>query len=310
MKFKVLKFLAVTSAILMLTSCGNVTESSNTGSENKAQVTEENTTTIKETTTAKVTTAKVTTAKTTTKVTTAPEVALIGRRTTDYDQSTDTHRVFFAFYDSSQNAMTPDAEIKIVITNDNGEEVYNQTKKVTKSDYSEWTNSYWDGKQTMGCIYISNSEITGGSISKGTLTIGAKVSNSTFDDETISINHLPAADFILNTPEFPLNINNYGYKEALYRTIQVKSMEYKFTNEYSDKLTLKFTVSMLYNDKGDLHSDSSSIGYKIKNSEGIIVESGTFYIEAMAVGETVIEEETVYDIPAGDTYTIELIDTD
>jgi hypothetical protein len=49
---------------------------------------------------------------------------------------------------------------------------------------------------------------------------------------------------------------------------------------------------------------SSEIGYKLKNSQGIIVDSGQFYVAPMAVGEICLEEEIIFDLNANDSYTL------
>lgn len=235
----------------------------------------------------------------------------IGDRSVQYDKATQQHLVFFSFseYEDS-NYLTPDADIHIKIVNNNGDEVYNKTTSVTVDDYAMWTNQYQDLNHLMGTVYIPDNDITLGSTPDGTLTLSADVAGGySFEEKALNIYDLPLAEISISTPNLPIEINEYNYKNELKTTISVEEMSFE-GSEYGS-LTVKLKAKMLYNSEGDNKSSSPSIGYKIKDENDIVVGSGSMILNAIKVGETVSDTSYINgDYVLGKKYTMELLDTE
>jgi hypothetical protein len=70
-----------------------------------------------------------------------------------------------------------------------------------------------------------------------------------------------------------------------------------------------FSGEKTFDREGNNYSRSSSIGYKVYDSDGFVVSSGTVYITALKVGDKFRnEKEYIWDITLGETYTLEIMD--
>lgn len=238
----------------------------------------------------------------------------MGDRTVQYNEAQKSYQAFWGFTETQGGEyISSDALIMIKIVNDNGETVYDQTHQVDESFYTTYTNPYWDKPHYLGCINISQSDITKGTVSKGVLYISASTPNGGWwDPYEESINNLPLMDFNMTLPTLPVTINNYTYNGSLERKIEVQNIDYTYEANYDGTVTLKLNIEakMLYNNKGNSHSDNSKIGYKIKDSEGFVVDSGTMFLDPVSVGDMIKEEQTVFNLKLGEAYTLELIDVD
>lgn len=254
------------------------------------------------------TTERVTKEEPTTKEPESPEY--IGNRSVDYDSTNKWHRVFWSFsYEEEGPYVKADAIIHIRITNDNGEEVYKKSIDVDESFYSQWTNKSWDSSRLLGCIYIEDKDIVPGTADDGTLSISAELADgSSWKEYEMGIYDLPMIGFTLNKPSLPCKINEIDYNGNIEYTVEVMELTAEYSSTGSVKIKLK--AKMVYNENGAGSSDYAYVGYKVKDSEGIVVDSGSFSVGPMAVGDIIIEENYLggkYKL--GEAYSIELIDT-
>lgn len=235
-----------------------------------------------------------------------PQAHYFGNRTTQYDETNSRHQVFWSFSETEDGEnIRQDATIHIVITNDNGEQVYKGDHKVTSANYSMW-NSTLMGTRLLGCIYIKDSEISQGTTQKGVLTISAELSSGTYWDESkIQISNLPVKPLQLSLPTVPITLTEYKYNGKVATKIEIQEISYE--NDW--RLSYKLTVKMTQNTKGNDSSDYCHITYKLKNSKGIIVDSGMWSIGRMSVGDTIISTEYIsVDIDLNESYVLELLD--
>lgn len=144
----------------------------------------------------------------------------------------------------------------------------------------------------------------------GAVIIGSLSSNgnSTVNNPntTVATTLDPATGgLVINLPSVPATINNYGYNNVLKTQISVEELSYetKIYNSGDATVTLKLKVKMLKNNE-NATSVSTSIGYKLKDSDGIIVDSGTIYISQMAVGESCLADKLFFDLDPNETYTL------
>ena len=238
----------------------------------------------------------------------------MGDRTVQYTEAKKSHQVFWSFSETQGGEyISADATITIKIVNENGETVYDKETHVDESYYTTYTNPYWDTPRYLGCINIAQSDIKKGTISKGVLYISSILDSGLWwDPYEVSITDLPLMDFNITLPALPTTIKNYTYNGSLERKIEVQNIDYTYEANYDGTVTLKLNIKakMLYNNKGNSHSDNSKIGYKIKDSEGFVVNSGTMILDPVSVGDMIKEEQPVFNLKLGEAYTLELIDVD
>ncbi len=89
--------------------------------------------------------------------------------------------------------------------------------------------------------------------------------------------------------------------------VEVTDIEVETTVHYNGTASAKIylTVTMLENYSSST-SHYSHVGYKLKDSNGVIVDSGNASINPMAVGETSKDNIYINNLDANESYTLEL----
>ena len=237
-----------------------------------------------------------------------PSAQYFGNRSVQYEEENSWHQVFFSFSVTEDGELIrQEAIIHLSITNDDGVQVYKGDHNVTDKDYSMWTSTF-RGTQLLGCIYIKDSEITQGTKSSGVLTISAELKDGSYwAEDRLQISDLPVLPLQITIPQAPLTLKEYDYNGKTARKMEINDISY----EVSDwgTLTVTFTVKMLENKNGKNSSDYCYFGYKLKNSAGVIIDSGTCIAGPLSVGEAIREEEYMgSDLNRGESYTLEFYD--
>lgn len=304
---KICTIFILSFAILSFTACSTSTTTNNSNTESTAS----STTSVASTTTTASTKTNEPSSETSSTLYGIPNY--ITDRRVQYDEASKSHTVLWGFDETGNgDYVSAEATIYLKIVNDNGEIVYDKSHQVDKDDYTSFTNIYWDYSRYLGFITINQTDIDKGTVSNGILYMSAETSTGFFSEYEITISDLPLKDFDITIPELPVTINNYGFSGELKYQVDVIDIAITYDEYYDGSVTLDLEVKakMAYNYNGSSHSDSSQIGYKVKDSEGIVVDSGTFYLDPIAVGDVIKDNSTVFDLRLGEAYTLELIDVD
>lgn len=239
----------------------------------------------------------------------AKKVHWISERSIDNLEDENQFRLMFSLKDSNENWLKVPVIVTIKITNDNGELIYKATKVVKVSDYSGWTNGY--GKQwTAAAVYIPYSDITPGTTSAGTISFEVYNDYVSFDTSTLKISSgLPLKPTTIIMPILPETLYEYGYKDSITSSVKITDITYEVVG---DDLYIYFTGEKLYDKEGNRYSRSCKVGWKLYDSDGYIIDSGTFYSPSIAVGEKFRNEKAyAWDvIKPGETYRLEISSVD
>ena len=136
--------------------------------------------------------------------------------------------------------------------------------------------------------------------SKGTLCFKVYNDYFSFDEVSLSLEKLPwTVDIEL--PKLPAVVWTYEWASYI-----ITNLTYKVSD---DDVTFYFTAEKLYDEEGNNYSRNCTIGWKLYDSEGYVIEDGTFYGNALKVGEKFKDEdEKVYGvIEQGKTYRFEVL---
>ena len=303
---RLLLFLTLIVMLVMLVACGDLDTPDGRSSRGDEKEESEKDNESKETATPTITEKSKATATPT--PTPIPQAQYFGNRMTQYEEENSWHQVFFSFSvtEDGEN-IRQKATIHISISNDDGELVYRGDHEVTESDYSMWSSTVM-GSRLLGCIYIKDSEITPGSTASGVLTISAELSNGSYwDEDKIQISHLPLKPLQLTVPSAPVTVKEYDYNGKTAKKMEIDSVSY----ELSDwgYLTVSFTVTLKENSNGKSASDYCYFGYKLKNSAGVIVDSGMCFVGPLSVGDKKLEEQYIgTNIDRNEAYSLEFYD--
>ena len=184
--------------------------------------------------------------------------------------------------------------------------VYKNTFTVTPNDFSEMTRSNGD-IELRGLIIVNKADMKAGVSDRGTCVFNVEINEKKFIDNDGWIDGLPQIKTTLNTPTLPKTIYNKTSSGTTKQMLKVTDITYK-TN--GDDLFIYISGEKTFDKEGNNYSRYSTIGYKVLDSEGFVVGSGTLYVTSLSVGDK-FKNEIIYvaNITLGETYTLELIDT-
>lgn len=235
----------------------------------------------------------------------AKEASYIGNRNVQYDDAKKCQRVFFGFYAAeNSDPITQEADISIEITNDDGAKVYSNTIHVDETNYAEWTNVF-AGTRMLGSVEIPDSEIEKGTVATGTLSVAATLpSGNAFDPEQISVYNLPMMDLSIQVPELPVTITNFGWEGAVEKTGELQKIEFNY--QYGCEVTA--FLKLLSNENTETSSDYFYVPYKVKDKDGVVVETGQLFFGPLSVGDTAKVNTYMGNLKLGEDYVIEFSD--
>lgn len=239
----------------------------------------------------------------------AKKVKWISERSIDNLEDEQKFRLMFSLKDVNENWLKVPVVVTIKITNKNGEVVYKATRIVKASDYSGWTNGYGK-KWTAAAIYIPYADITPGTTSEGTVSFEVYNDYVSFNTSTLNISSgLPLKPTTITIPTLPKTLHEYNYSGSITSSVKITNITYEISG---DDLYIYFTGEKTYDKEGNRYSRSCTVGWKLYDSDGYIIDSGTFYSPNIAVGEKFRnEKEYAWDvIKPGETYRLEISSVD
>ena len=110
----------------------------------------------------------------------------------------------------------------------------------------------------------------------------------------------------IQIPKVPISLTA-DYTICTVKKIETVDYYYTSTGKYSNT-NIIFTVEKTYDSKGAYYSRACEFGYKVYDEENIVVDSGTVYTEAIAVGETTKRTLSLYSLNGGKEYRLILLD--
>ena len=229
----------------------------------------------------------------------------ISNRSINHDDNNGYFYFLFSFLDENDNEMKCGATVKIRIVNSKNETVYSKTHTVTEKDFGIWENKYYNEEWLAASIYIHDSDITPGLSTSGKIYYTITASDGSYWKEcSLDISgDLPVKQAKIILPTLPKTITEFSYSGNVYSTVKITNITYEISD---DDLYIYFTGEKTYDMEGDRYSSTCVVGWKLYDSEGYIVDSGTFYSPKIAVGEKFRDEEDyAWDvIEPGEVYTL------
>lgn len=226
-----------------------------------------------------------------------------------FNESTNDFSLFFGLLNQNGESMSAEVDVDIRIVNENGEEVYKETKIVSQDDFGNYTSQI-AGEQYLANIRISTSDIQLGTSSNGKVYLTVYKSDiARFDEVNCDALYcLPIKDVQLSCDTFPLELKIKDYSGNTESVIQINDVSYDFDKEYSPKLKITISGEKTYGEQG-LSYDIFS--YKLYDSDGYMIDSGSIYLSALSAGDKFKDDSLViYDITPGTSYTLKLMEYD
>lgn len=212
----------------------------------------------------------------------------------------------FSFKDASYTRISSPAYVDIRIVNDNGETVYDNSHYISEYSFGQWT--YRGETMLLASIRIYDEYITPGSSDKGTLYYQIYDQHDgyffTFSEYSLDISDLPLKETTLELPELPQTIHYFNYDDSIRNSYRITAASYQVDGT---RITVKLSGEKIYDVNGSGQSDACRIGWKLYDSEGYVVDSGTCYSSSVAMGEKFRNAEIhLYDLEIGGDYRLVL----
>lgn len=246
----------------------------------------------------------------------AISVYYISDRDFFYYEKEDSYVLRFSLKDKDKEYLTSPTNVRFSIQNNKGEVIYKDERKITQNDYYEWSSALYS-KKTMATIFINPDLLPKSENKNGTVTLNVWLDGYfEFEEYTINIDDLPTTPleekYSLELPELPVEVERILWDDDILSKARITEVKYSFEESYSDKvdLVLYITGEKTYDYKGDKNNDACMIAWKLYDSEGYVVETGTAFTQSVAVGEFFRDcKERIYDLKPG-AYRLELTDSD
>ena len=232
--------------------------------------------------------------------------AYIGERTVEYHKEDDRFIVFFALQDENKNYMAADGTANIKFFDNSQNVLYDKSIDFTVLDFTEWSNTYRDGTKNMCGIYIDKKDIKNGISDSGVVSLSVVGDGFWFEEYNMNVDNLPKKELTVKLPSVPCEIINYGYDGSIETKLSVESVDYSSEiYDYNGKATVRFSlkVKLLENHTAS-SSTYSQVGYKLKDSTGLVVDSSNVMVNSAGVGETVKAEILSLDLDPNETFTL------
>lgn len=241
----------------------------------------------------------------------SPTIGTLNNWSFQYNEGTNDYSVFFELRDEDGNPMSADVDVDIRIVNNKDEEIFNGTKTVSSDNFGYYTNEI-QGERYLANVKIPASEIIPGMDSSGKVYLTIYKENVVaFDEVTCDALYcLPVRDIQLESESLPTEINVKDFDGTITSKIQIEDINYVVEKSYTPKLTVTIAGTKTYsNENIYFRSNYDVISYKLFDSGGFVVDSGSVYLDSLSQGDKFKDESLVfYDLIPGEMYTLEFFE--
>lgn len=234
------------------------------------------------------------------------EIGYISDRSVQYNEAENQYVVFFGLQDMANRYTSSSGIAEIVITDGSDTVIYKRDISFSSADFTDWTNRTWDSSRYLCGLYIDRSDLDGAASSSGKLSLAVTLDNGIwFAEKLLAIYDLPPVSVKINLPEIPCTYLDTRYS-SYTSTVEITKLTYETKVNSSGTATLSVEAVMkLVSKTGKVNeSNTVCVGYKLYDSDGIVVDSGHIYSNPIAIGEASKESFSIYDLDPRETYTL------
>lgn len=238
-----------------------------------------------------------------------PDIETLKSWSFQYNKSTNDYSLFFALCNAAGAYVSAEVDVDIRIVNDAGEEIYRAAKSVSKDDFDYYTSKA-AGEEFLANVRIPEKDIKAGKSQSGTVYFTVHKGNVVdFNEVNCTASYcLPISDVTLSTDPLPTTINCKSYDGSVASKIQIEGVSYVYDKDILPELKITISGTKTY---GTNALASDIICYKIYDSNGYLVDSGTVYLRALTEGDKFKDDSIVlYDLTPGEMYTIKFVEYD
>ena len=242
-------------------------------------------------------------AETTVPVEMAPMIEVLKGWAFQYNEGTNDYSVFFGLLDEADHEIAAAVDVDVRIVNDDGTEVYKATHSVAEDDFDAY-QSQAAGNQFLANLRIPASRIAPGTASSGKVYLTVYKGDAVRFEEVncTALYCLPLLDTQLAAEGLPTELEVKGYDGKVESRIRIDAVSYVHEKDYTSTLKITIAGEKTY---GKENPALDMLSYKIYDSEGYVVDSGTVFLNDLSEGDKFKDDSiVVYDAVPGETYTI------
>ena len=186
---------------------------------------------------------------------------------------------------------------------------YNGEIRFTENDFSERTDGQWEGTRYLCGLRLNQDELADGMASNGELLLQVRLDSGEVLPETVvMISDLPSIQMNIGVPQLPATFQDNAY--SFTNTVTITQLTYAVKNGYDGTASVEFDVILKLDAKTKKieESDYIHVGYKLYDSEGVVVGSGQIFAGPVGVGESIKDSFTIWDLDPRETYTLKFLD--
>lgn len=232
--------------------------------------------------------------------------------TFQFNEKANDYSLFFGLLNHDKEPISAAVDVDIRIVNENGEEVYHATKAVSKDDFGDYT-SQARGEEYLANIRIPASDITPGTAVSGTVFLTIHKNDFVLFDEVNceALYCLPVLDAQVICSPLPVELAVKDYSGKVQSILLVNTVTYRFEKSYSPQLEITVSGEKTLEANSSVYSSPyDKIAYKLYDSDGYVVDSGSLYLQDLSMGDKFRDSITFYDAIPGMTYTLKLVEAD
>lgn len=250
-------------------------------------------------------------AATTSPTVTAEQIQYISDRDFFYHSGDEMYYIRFALKDKDKNKVACPCTVSVRLVNSDNKTVYTiKEKKLTEEDFWTWTwndAKYSDRNGLYATIPISKETLVAGSAAEGTMYITVMLEDgSGWKEEAFSIDELPTLPVTLTFAKLPIGVmngkGNLTKESDITCAINITDIKYEHSDSYGwvDVYLSGEVIAAPLSSTAECR-----IAWRLKDSEGYVIDSGAFYTDAMGYGEKFKDLDfRIFDVKPG-TYSLE-----
>ncbi len=230
-----------------------------------------------------------------------------------YNEGTDDYSVFFALLDRRGKGLAADVDADIRIVDENGNELYSATRSVTKKDFATYSRIA-AGEKFLANVRIEASEMAEGTSASGTVYLTIHKNGVVWFDgvDCAALFCLPVKGVTVNAESLPVEVAVKDYSGKTESIIRIDDVTCDFDSGIIPTLSITLSGVKTYaSSKSDYGSSFDMIRYKLYDSGGYVVDSGSIILSSLAEGDRFRDESILlFDVKPGESYTLKLMEYD
>ena len=220
-----------------------------------------------------------------------------------YNEGTGEYSLFFGLLDNNGTYVAADVDVDVRIEDESRNELYKATREESKKDFGTYTSQI-AGEQFLANVRIKKSELAEGTSASGTVYLTVYKENVvSFDEVNCKARAcLPVKSITLKAETLPFDIEIKDYSGKTESIIRIEDVAYEATGLSSAYLDVTVSGTKTF---GDVGYGYDTFKYKVCDSNGFVVDSGTIFLRNLSAGDKFKDDSiTIFDVTPGEEYTI------